>query len=63
MPEIRLENLITRYGAVELLHSIDLSMAENEVHGSCGSAWVWQAYNAADDCRVGNSVIGGDLSG
>ena len=30
MPEIRLENLITRFGAVEVLHGIDLSMAENE---------------------------------
>ena len=30
MPEIRLENLIMRFGAVEVLHGIDLSMAENE---------------------------------
>ena len=30
MPEIRLENLIKRYGAVQVLHGIDLSMAENE---------------------------------
>lgn len=30
MPEIRLENLVKRYGAVEVLHHIDLEMAENE---------------------------------
>ncbi len=30
MPEIRLENLVKRYGAVEVLHGIDLDMAENE---------------------------------
>ena len=30
MPEIRLENLIKCYGAVQLLHGINLSMAENE---------------------------------
>lgn len=30
MPEIRLENLVKRYGAVEVLHGIDLSMAEHE---------------------------------
>ena len=30
MPEIRLENLITCYGAVQVLHGINLSMTENE---------------------------------
>ena len=30
MPEIRLENLIKFYGAVQVLHGINLSMAENE---------------------------------
>jgi len=30
MPTIRLENLVKRYGSVEVLHGIDLSMAENE---------------------------------
>lgn len=30
MPEIRLENLVKRYGAVEVLHGIDLAMAEHE---------------------------------
>lgn len=30
MPEIRLENLIKCYGAVQVLHGINLSMAENE---------------------------------
>ena len=30
MPEIRLESLVKRYGAVEVLHGIDLEMAENE---------------------------------
>ena len=30
MPEIRLEKLVKRYGAVEVLHGIDLEMAENE---------------------------------
>jgi multiple sugar transport system ATP-binding protein len=30
MPEIRLEKLVKRYGAVEVLHGIDLSMADNE---------------------------------
>ncbi len=30
MPNIRLEKLIKRYGAVEVLHGIDLDMAENE---------------------------------
>ena len=30
MPEIRLEQLVKRYGAVEVLHGIDLDMAENE---------------------------------
>jgi multiple sugar transport system ATP-binding protein len=30
MPTIRLEKLVKRYGAVEVLHGIDLDMAENE---------------------------------
>ncbi|WP_333712736.1 ABC transporter ATP-binding protein [Yoonia sp.] len=30
MPEVRLERLVKRYGAVEVLHGIDLTMAENE---------------------------------
>lgn len=30
MPEIRLENLTKRYGDVQVLHGIDLDMAENE---------------------------------
>ena len=30
MPEIRLSKLTKRYGAVEVLHGIDLEMAENE---------------------------------
>lgn len=30
MPEIRLDNLVKRYGAVEVLHGIELEMAENE---------------------------------
>jgi len=30
MPEIRLENLVKRYGQVEVLHGIDLSMAAHE---------------------------------
>ena len=30
MPEIRLDNLIKRYGKVEVLHGIDLSMADAE---------------------------------
>ena len=30
MPEIRLEKLVKRYGDVEVLHGIDLEMAENE---------------------------------
>ncbi len=30
MPQIRLENLVKKYGAVEVLHGIDLEMANNE---------------------------------
>lgn len=30
MPQIRLDNLVKRYGAVEVLHGIDLEMADNE---------------------------------
>lgn len=30
MPTIRLENLVKRYGSVQVLHGIDLEMAENE---------------------------------
>ncbi|MDX8350232.1 sn-glycerol-3-phosphate ABC transporter ATP-binding protein UgpC [Cognatiyoonia sp. IB215446] len=30
MPEIRLQQLVKRYGAVQVLHGIDLQMAENE---------------------------------
>ncbi|MEM9393173.1 MAG: ABC transporter ATP-binding protein [Pseudomonadota bacterium] len=30
MPQIRLDNLVKRYGAVEVLHGIELEMAENE---------------------------------
>ncbi|MEO0328147.1 MAG: sn-glycerol-3-phosphate ABC transporter ATP-binding protein UgpC [Pseudomonadota bacterium] len=30
MPEIRLQNLVKRYGPVEVLHGIDLDMADNE---------------------------------
>ncbi|MDJ0994015.1 MAG: sn-glycerol-3-phosphate ABC transporter ATP-binding protein UgpC [Dinoroseobacter sp.] len=30
MPQIRLDNLVKRYGAVQVLHGIELDMAENE---------------------------------
>ena len=30
MPELRLDNLVKRYGTVEVLHGINLEMAENE---------------------------------
>ena len=55
MPEIRLENLIKRYGAVQVLHGIDLSMAENEFTALVGP-WLWKIYDPADDCWVGNGL-------
>ncbi|MDP5360337.1 MAG: ATP-binding cassette domain-containing protein, partial [Paracoccaceae bacterium] len=30
MPQIELKGLIKRYGAVQVLHGIDLTMADNE---------------------------------
>jgi len=54
MPEIRLENLIKCYGAVQVLHGINLRMAENEFTAlvgpsGCGKSTLLRCFNRMND--------------
>lgn len=64
MPTIHLENLIKRYGAVEVLHGIDLEMAENEFTvlvgpSGCGKSTTLRMIAGLEDVTEGEIYIDG----
>ncbi|NQY60383.1 ABC transporter ATP-binding protein [Cognatishimia sp.] len=64
MPEIRLEKLIKRYGAVEVLHGIDLHMAENEFTvlvgpSGCGKSTTLRMIAGLEEVSDGEIYIDG----
>ncbi|MEL7091345.1 MAG: sn-glycerol-3-phosphate ABC transporter ATP-binding protein UgpC [Pseudomonadota bacterium] len=64
MPEIRLENLTKRYGSVEVLHGIDLQMAENEFTvlvgpSGCGKSTTLRMIAGLESVSDGEIFMGG----
>ncbi|KIC46714.1 sugar ABC transporter ATP-binding protein [Ruegeria sp. ANG-S4] len=64
MPNIHLENLIKRYGNVEVLHGIDLEMADNEFTvlvgpSGCGKSTTLRMIAGLEDVSEGEIYIGG----
>ncbi|MGR3502510.1 ABC transporter ATP-binding protein [Pseudaestuariivita sp.] len=65
MPEIKLERLVKRYGAVEVLHGIDLDMAENEFTvlvgpSGCGKSTTLRMIAGLESVSDGEIYIGGN---
>lgn len=65
MPEIRLENLVKKYGAVQVLHGIELEMAENEFTvlvgpSGCGKSTTLRMIAGLESVSGGEIYIGGD---
>ena len=63
MPEIRLERLVKRYGAIEVLHQIDLTMAENEFTvlvgpSGCGKSTTLRMIAGLEDVSDGEIWMG-----
>jgi multiple sugar transport system ATP-binding protein len=64
MPEIRLEGLVKRYGAVQVLHGIDLEMADNEFTvlvgpSGCGKSTTLRMIAGLEDVSEGEIYIDG----
>jgi multiple sugar transport system ATP-binding protein len=64
MPEISLQKLVKRYGAVEVLHGIDLEMAENEFTvlvgpSGCGKSTTLRMIAGLESVSEGEIFIGG----
>ncbi|MFA3917404.1 ABC transporter ATP-binding protein [Ruegeria hyattellae] len=64
MPTIHLENLIKRYGDVEVLHGIELEMADNEFTvlvgpSGCGKSTTLRMIAGLEDVTEGEIYIGG----
>ncbi|MEM9784159.1 MAG: ABC transporter ATP-binding protein [Pseudomonadota bacterium] len=64
MPEIHLERLVKRYGSVEVLHGIDLNMAENEFTvlvgpSGCGKSTTLRMIAGLESVSDGEIYIGG----
>ncbi|MFP7672499.1 ABC transporter ATP-binding protein [Marivita sp. S0852] len=64
MPEIRLENLVKRYGAVEVLHGIDLAMEEHEFTvlvgpSGCGKSTTLRMLAGLESVSEGEILMGG----
>ncbi|MFK7869816.1 MAG: ABC transporter ATP-binding protein [Roseobacter sp.] len=64
MPNIRLEGLVKRYGDVEVLHGIDLDMAENEFTvlvgpSGCGKSTTLRMIAGLEDVSDGEIYMGG----
>ncbi|MDP5219543.1 sn-glycerol-3-phosphate ABC transporter ATP-binding protein UgpC [Ruegeria sp. 2205SS24-7] len=64
MPNIHLENLIKRYGDVEVLHGIELEMADNEFTvlvgpSGCGKSTTLRMIAGLEDVSEGEIYIGG----
>ncbi len=62
MPKIRLENLIKRYGNVEVLHGIDLEMADNEFTvlvgpSGCGKSTTLRMIAGLEDVSEGEIYV------
>ncbi len=63
MPQIRLEQMVKRYGAVEVLHGIDLNMADNEFTvlvgpSGCGKSTTLRMIAGLEDVSEGEIFIG-----
>ena len=63
MPQIRLERMVKRYGAVEVLHGIDLEMADNEFTvlvgpSGCGKSTTLRMIAGLEDVSEGEIYIG-----
>ena len=63
MPKIRLENLVKRYGAVDVLHSINLDMADNEFTvlvgpSGCGKSTTLRMIAGLESVSEGEIYIG-----
>ncbi len=63
MPEIRLQNMVKRYGAVEVLHGIDLAMADNEFTvlvgpSGCGKSTTLRMIAGLETVSDGEIYIG-----
>jgi multiple sugar transport system ATP-binding protein len=64
MPTIHLENLTKRYGDVQVLHGIDLEMADNEFTvlvgpSGCGKSTTLLMIAGIDDVTEGEIFVGG----
>ena len=62
MPRIRLESLVKRYGAVEVLHGIDLEMADNEFTvlvgpSGCGKSTTLRMIAGLEDVSDGEIYV------
>jgi len=65
MPEIRLDKLVKRYGAVQVLHGIDLHMAENEFTvlvgpSGCGKSTTLRMLAGLESVSDGDILMGGN---
>ncbi|MEL6915473.1 MAG: sn-glycerol-3-phosphate ABC transporter ATP-binding protein UgpC [Pseudomonadota bacterium] len=64
MPAIKLERLVKRYGPVEVLHGIDLDMAENEFTvlvgpSGCGKSTTLRILAGLESVSDGDILMGG----
>ena len=64
MPEIRLDGLIKRYGSVQVLHGIDLEMADNEFTvlvgpSGCGKSTTLRMIAGLEDVSEGEIYVDG----
>ena len=65
MPEIRLDNLVKRYGDVEVLHGIELDMADNEFTvlvgpSGCGKSTTLRMIAGLETVSDGEIWVGGE---
>ncbi|MEM7527848.1 MAG: sn-glycerol-3-phosphate ABC transporter ATP-binding protein UgpC [Pseudomonadota bacterium] len=63
MPRIQLESLVKRYGTVQVLHGIDLDMAENEFTvlvgpSGCGKSTTLRMIAGLESCSEGEIYFG-----
>ena len=65
MPQIRLEGLVKRYGGVQVLHGIDLEMADNEFTvlvgpSGCGKSTTLRMIAGLEDVTKGEIYVDGE---
>ena len=65
MPTIQLDKLVKRYGEVEVLHGIELEMADNEFTvlvgpSGCGKSTTLRMIAGLEDVSGGEIYVGGD---